>query len=170
MSHRLCAILLLALAATPVHAGPPDGNRLTYLDRTDPYYVGRTFPKLITPQWVGEPGVEAVVVLAIDDMRGPDKWEAYLRPILERLKKIDGRAAASIMTCQVDPNHPHLQTWLKEGVSLETHTFDHPCPLFRGDFDMARATSDRAVDLLADVPNNLPVAFRTPGRDTPTTV
>ena len=62
--------------AAPVLAGPPDGNRLTYLDRTDPYYVGLKFPKLTTPQWVGEPGVEAVVILAIDDMRGPDKWEA----------------------------------------------------------------------------------------------
>ena len=34
-----------------------DGNRLTYLDSSDPYYPSREFPKLITPQWVGEPGV-----------------------------------------------------------------------------------------------------------------
>jgi putative membrane-bound dehydrogenase-like protein len=170
MRRRLLLTLLLTLVAMPAYAGPKDGNRLTYLDRTDPYYVGLTFPKLVTPQWVGEPGVEAVVVLAIDDMRGPDKWEAYLRPILERLKKIDGRAAVSIMTCQVDPKHPHLQTWLKEGVSLETHTFDHPCPLFKGDFDKSKATFDRAVDLLADVPNNRPVAFRTPCCDSLNTV
>ena len=64
----------------------------------DPYYVSRTFPKLITPQWVGEEGVEAVVILAIDDMRDPAKYEAFLRPILDRLKKIDGRAPVSIMT------------------------------------------------------------------------
>jgi len=170
MTRRLFLTLLLVLLAMPVYAGPKDGNRLTYLDRTDPYYVGLKFPKLVTPQWVGEPGVEAVVVLAIDDMRGPDKWEAYLRPILERLKKIDGRAAVSIMTCQIDPKHPHLQTWLKEGVSLETHTFDHPCPLFKGDFDKAKATYDRAIDLLADVPNNRPVAFRTPCCDSLNTV
>ncbi len=50
-------------------AAPPDGNRLAYLDEVNPYYPHRDFPKLITPQWVGEPGVEAVVVLAIDDMR-----------------------------------------------------------------------------------------------------
>ena len=55
-----------------------DGNRLTYLDELNPYYVSRTFPKLTTPQWVGEEGVEAVVVLAIDDMRGHEKWEAFL--------------------------------------------------------------------------------------------
>ncbi len=101
----VAALLPLAGAV----AAPPDGNRLAYLDESDPYYVGRNFPKLITPQWVGEEGVEAVVVLAIDDMRGPAKWEAYLRPILERLKQIDGRAPVSIMTCQIDPADPHLQ-------------------------------------------------------------
>ncbi len=59
--------LTLALAG-PSLAG--DGNRLAYLDGgLNPYYPGRDFPKLITPQWVGEEGVEAVVVLAIDDMR-----------------------------------------------------------------------------------------------------
>src|SRR5262245_4614476 len=171
MTRRLSATLLLALVATPLYAGPPDGNRLTYLDRTDPYYVGRTFPKLVTPQWVGENGVDAVVVLAIDDMRGPDKWEAYLRPILERLKRIDGRAPVSIMTCQVDPPHPHLQTWHHDGVSLQTHTFDHPGPRpQKGDFARAKATYDRCVDLLADVPHSRPVAFRTPCCDSLNTV
>src|SRR3989440_6910637 len=151
------------LLAITIPTWSADGNRLTYLDGNDPYYVGRTFPKLVTPQWVGEDGVEAVVILAIDDMRGPDKWEASLGPILNRLKRIDGRAPVSIMTCQIDPKHPHLQTWLREGVSLECHTFDHPCPLLqRGDFPKAKATYDRCVDLLAAVPNSTPVAFRTP--------
>src|SRR5439155_17481038 len=161
ISRAWPVVVGFALGLGPAAAA--DGNRVTYLDRTDPYYVGRSFPKLVTPQWVGDDGVEAVVVLAIDDMRGPDKWEAYLRPILDRLKRIDGRAAVSIMTCQVDPQHPHLQTWLKEGVSLECHTFDHPCPLLKGgNLAAAKATYDRCVDLLADVPNNRPVAFRTP--------
>jgi putative membrane-bound dehydrogenase-like protein len=164
-------VTALVLAVTGVVARAGDGNRLAYVDENNPYYVSRTFPKLVTPQWVGEEGVEAVVVLAIDDMRGPEKWEAYLRPILERLKQIDGRAAVSIMTCQVDPQHPHLQTWLKEGVSLETHTIDHPCPLLQGgDFDKAKATYDRCVDLLASVPGNRPVAFRTPCCDSLNTV
>src|SRR5436309_9857006 len=123
-----------------------DANRLTYLDESDPYYVSRTFPKLTTPQWVGEDGVEAVVILAIDDMRGHERWEAFLRPILRRLQQIDGRAPVSIMTCQIDPADPHLQTWLREGVSLEAHTFDHPCPLLKdGDFAKAKATYDRCV-------------------------
>src|SRR5205807_6283824 len=144
-------------------ASGADANRLTYLDEVNPYYVSRTFPKLITPQWVGEEGVEAVVILAIDDMRGHEKWETFLRPILNRLKRIDGRAPVSIMTCQIDPKHEHLQKWLKEGLSLETHTIDHPCPLLQGgDFAKAKSTYDRCVDLLNEVPNSKPVAFRMP--------
>jgi putative membrane-bound dehydrogenase-like protein len=163
--------LAVALLAVPAAVRAGDGNRLTYLDGSDPYYVGRGFPRLVTPQWVGEEGVEAVVILAIDDMRGPKKWEDFLRPILERLKRIDGRAPVSIMTCQIDPGEPHLQKWLKEGLSLETHTFDHPCPLFgKGDLGRARATFEKCVDLLAEVPNSRPVAFRTPCCDSRNTV
>jgi putative membrane-bound dehydrogenase-like protein len=160
MFRRRLALLLLLLA-TPARAA--DGNRLTYLDGADPYYVSRTFPKLVTPQWVGEDGVEAVVILAIDDMRGHEKWEAFLRPILERLKKIDGRAPVSIMTCQIKPDEPHLQKWLQEGLSLETHTVDHPRPLLqRGDLARGRDTYERCVDMLAAVPHSRPVAFRMP--------
>src|SRR5205814_9033686 len=120
-----------------------NGNRLAYLDEVNPYYPSRTFPKLITPQWVGEPGVEAVVILAIDDMRDPKKYEAFLRPILRRLQQIDGRAPVSIMTNKVDPADPPLQAFLKDGLSLETHTLDHPCPLLaRGDFAKEKANYD----------------------------
>jgi putative membrane-bound dehydrogenase-like protein len=157
----LFPLLLCLAAAGPARAA--DGNRLVYLDSNDPYYVSREFPKLATPQWVGEADVEAVAVLAIDDMRGHEKWEAYLRPILERLKRIGGRAPVSIMTCQIDPADPHLQRWLAEGVSLETHTIDHPCPLLAGgDLAKAKSTYDRCIELLASVPGNRPVAFRVP--------
>ena len=141
-----------------------DGNRLAYLDEfLDPYYVGRDFPRLTTPQWVGEQGVEAVVVLAIDDMRAPQKYEQYLRPILDRLKQIDGRAPVSIMTCSVDPQDPQLEKWLDEGLSIDAHTVDHPCPILQGgDFAKAKSTFDRCVDLLTQIPGNKPVAFRTP--------
>jgi putative membrane-bound dehydrogenase-like protein len=159
--RRFIALLFLAVVSATTHAA--DGNRLTYLDDSDLYYVNRTFPKLITPQWVGEDGVEAVVILAIDDMRVPKRYEDFLRPILNRLKKMDGRAPVSIMTNQVDPKDPQLQEWLKEGLSLETHTFDHPCPLLKdGDFAKAKTTYDKCVDLLAGVPNSKPVAFRMP--------
>src|SRR5262249_36677250 len=161
MRYLLPALLALLLPAA-VGAQSP-GNRLAYLDEVDPYYPSRTFPKLITPQWVGEEGVEAVVILAIDDMRDPKRYEAFLRPILCRLQQIDGRAPVSIMTNSIDPKDPQLQTWLKEGLSLETHTLDHPCPFFKGaSFAKAKETYDRCVDLLSEVPNSKPVAFRMP--------
>src|SRR5947209_1456702 len=160
--HRYASLLGLLLPA-PLAARAADGNRLTYLDESDPYHVSRNFPKLVIPQWVGEPGVEAVVILAIDDMREPDRYEKFLRPILRRLKRIDGRAPVSIMTNRVDPQDARLQTWLKEGLSLETHTIDHPCPFFHGgDFARARSTYERCVDLLGTVPGSRPVAFRMP--------
>jgi putative membrane-bound dehydrogenase-like protein len=153
-------LLTLAFVRT---AWTADGNRLTYLGEANPYYVSRVFPKLITPQWVGEPGVDAVVVLAIDDLHEPEKYEKFLRPILQRLKQIDGRAPVSIMTNQVPQEHPFLQQWLKEGLSLEVHTIDHPCPFFaKGDFAKAKSTYDRCVDLMNRIPGNRPVAFRMP--------
>src|SRR2546426_3723065 len=56
--------------------------------------------------------VEAVVILAVDDMTDSKKYEAFLRPILERLKRIDGRAPVSIMTMNVKPDDEQLQSWL----------------------------------------------------------
>ena len=103
-------------------------------------------------------------------MKEPEKWEAYLRPILNRLQKIDGRAPVSIMTNRVDPRHPQLQTWLQEGLSLETHTTDHPCPLLRnGDFSKAKASYDSCVDQMDAIPGNRAVAFRTPCCDSANT-
>ena len=130
-------------------------NRLHSAFEADPYYPHKDFPKLTTPQWVGEEGVEGVVVLAVDDMRDPAKYETFLRPILDRLKAIDGRAPVSIMTNQVDPNDPRLQGWLKEGLSIEVHTIAHPCPfLHDGDFEAASRTYHDGVDLLSKIPNN----------------
>ncbi len=160
-ARGLLAALLIPFGLSAVDAA--DANRLRSLAGVDPYYPGLATARLTTPQWIGEDGVEAVVVLAIDDMRGHERWEAYLRPILERLKQIDGRAALSIMTCQIDPAEPHLQRWLDEGVSLEAHTQDHPCPLLaESDFARAKATYDRCIDQMAQVPGNRPVAFRMP--------
>ena len=146
--------------------GADIGNRLTYLDTVDPYYVNGDFPKLITPQWVGDPDVQAVVVLSIDDLRAPENFEKFLRPILNRLKQIDGRAPLSISANRVDPNHPHHQRWLHEGVTLEAHTLHHPCPLLtNGDLPFAKATFNDSIDLLWQVPNLQPVAFRGPCGD-----
>src|SRR3984893_1369555 len=128
---RILPFLLVLLLPAMAPAQSKDANRLAYLDEVNPYYPSRTFPKLITPQWIGEPGVEAAVILAIDDMKEPQRYEAFLRPILRRLKQIDGRAPLSIMTNSVDPKDPQLQAWLKEGLSIECHTIDHPCPFFK---------------------------------------
>lgn len=147
------------------------GNRLVYLDQDDPYYVSQHFPKLTTPQWFGDPFVKAVCVLAIDDMRDVQKYETYLRPILERLKEINGNAGVSIMTCRVKPEDPHLQKWIQEGVSIEVHTYDHPCPLLKDrDFEKAKGTVDRCVDLLNEIPHSKPVAYRMPCCDSLNTV
>jgi putative membrane-bound dehydrogenase-like protein len=156
----LSPVLTLNASAAPQSSDRDPLDPLLYVD---PYFPHKDYPRLTTPQWVGEPGVEAVVVLAIDDMRDPEKYEQYLRPILERLKAIDGRAPVSIMTCQVGPDHPRLQQWLKEGLSIEVHTIGHPCPLLqKGDFAAAAKTYHDCVDLMSKIPGNTPVAFRVP--------
>jgi len=144
-------------------AAEVSANRFVNLDESNPFYVGRDFPKLTTPQWVGEEGVEAVVTLGMDDMKDPAKYEAFLRPILDRLKQIDGRAPVSIMTVSVSPQHPLLQAWLNEGLSIEVHTLTHPCPLLQqGNFAGATNVVHGCVDLLSQILGNTPVAFRMP--------
>ena len=146
------------------HLAAADGNRLTYLDSADPFYVHTTFPKLTTPQWVGETGVQAVVILAIDDMRESSRYETYLRPILDRLKKSNqGQAPLSIMANAINPEDPRFTNWLAEGLSLEVHTLSHPCPLLAGgNFRAAEDTFFGGIELLARIPGNRPVAFRMP--------
>lgn len=153
--------LLFSLASL---AQAADGNRLAYLDEfCDPYYVGLQTAKLTTPQWIGEQGVETAVVLSIDDLGDVTRYEAFLRPILDRLKQIDGRAPLSIMSKQVDSSDPRVARWIQEGVSLETHTYDHPCPcLQKANFDKAKATYDRCVDAMALATGGRAKAFRMP--------
>jgi putative membrane-bound dehydrogenase-like protein len=140
-----------------------NANRLTYLDETEPFNPDLNFPRLATPQWVGESGVEAVIILAIDDMKSPEGYQSFLQPIVARLKEIDGRAHVSIMCNALDPGLPQLQGFLKDGVSLEVHTLSHPCPILAGsEFQKAADTFHDAVELLNQVPGNKPVAFRTP--------
>ena len=42
------AIVLWLMCLAIASAGPNDGNRLTYLDGSDPYYPHRDFPKLMS--------------------------------------------------------------------------------------------------------------------------
>lgn len=169
--RRACALpwlgVAIALALLPAAIGAEGagaGNRLSHLDPGwSPYEIGIESPRLVTPQWIGRPGVDAVVVLSIDDLRDADQYEAYLRPILDRLLEIQGSAAVSIMANRVEPGCPRVARWLEEGVSLEAHTFDHPCPLLHGgEFDAAKATFDRGVDMVAEAAGVPPVAYRMP--------
>ena len=161
--------IMLLTAIDQAHPDSP-ANRLAYLDGKDPFYVGLAFPKLTTPQWVGEKGVEAVVTLGIDDMRDPLIYESFCRPILDRLKQVDGRAPLSIFCNTITPTESLLQQWLKEGLSVEVHTLTHPCPILaKGNFATASNTYHGGVDLMNHIPNNLPVAFRTPCCDSQNT-
>ena len=93
MHRRL--FLLIALVASSALAA--DGNRLAYLDEPlNPYYPHRNFPKLITPQWVGEEGVDCVVTLAIDDMRDPAKYEEYIEALGKKLGAATGATRAIV--------------------------------------------------------------------------
>ena len=167
-----CIVSAAILFLSPVSLFAADANRLAYLDAPcSPYYVGVNSPKLTTPQWIGEDRVDAVVVLAIDDMKDTAKYEAFLRPILNRLKQIDGRAPVSIMTCAVESGDPQLQTWLKEGLSIEPHTTRHCCPcLQRHDLAASKKSVDSSLDMTAAIPNNRPVGFRMPCCDSLSTV
>ncbi len=160
---RMAAVLVAASFAAGAEVQDSQGNRLAYLDGADPFHVGVQFPKLTTPQWVGEPDVQVVVTLGIDDMSQTARYETFLRPILERLKRIGGRAPLSIFSNALNPADPQLQSWLQEGLSFEVHTLSHPCPILaKHDFAAAEKTYHGGVDLLNSVPGNFPVAFRTP--------
>jgi putative heme-binding domain-containing protein len=64
-----------------------NANRLTYLDSDDPFYVSKDFPKLTIPQWLGEPGVDAVVTLAIDDMADTARYTTVMNIMFSRLER-----------------------------------------------------------------------------------
>src|SRR5204863_8466009 len=115
------------------------------------------------PPSIAGTNVEAVGSLAISDMRDPVRYENWLRPVLNRLKQIDRRAPLSIFANSLDVTNAQLQSWLKEGVSLEVHTLTHPCPfLAKSNFVASAETYHGCVDLLSKITNGMPVAFRMP--------
>ena len=157
------SLVLTTLVTEPRAFAAAGANRLAHLDDASPFWPTPQSAKFTTPQWVGEPGVEAVVILAIDDMRDPAKYETFLRPILNRLKRLDGRAPVSIMANTVVPGDTNFPGWLREGLSIENHTATHPCPLLqKGGFTNAWNTYHSNVDALSNIPGNRPVAFRMP--------
>lgn len=168
---RATLLALFLLFSARLSAQTADDHHHSSVQDGDPFWPERNSPQLTTPQWIGEPGVEAAVILAIDDLRDNalPKYEAFLRPIFEELKKEEGRAPLSIMACTVKPEDPQLQTWLKEGLSIEVHTLKHPCPLLKDGLATAKENVQGCMDLMAQIPNNQPVAFRTPCCDSVST-
>jgi hypothetical protein len=186
-------LLVPGLTANRLLAAERVGSRFVYLDEREPYYPHRDFPKLTTPMWVGEPGVEAVVILSIDDMGRsphnppaappnrfaryllpPEVYARFLEPVVARLQKIDGRAPITIFTCEAHEGHPLLQQFLKEGMSLDVHTAAHWVPLLRtsdattpGEENLRLAVRDvlDCLENLSAIPNNRVVACRIPGCD-----
>ena len=163
MPRALLSVLLLAAMSFSQAQVPPSGLAV-HPAVIDPFWPELDSPKLTTPEWIGEKGVDAAITISIDDMRDTQKYEVFIRPILEKLKEVSGgRAPFSIFTCEVPPDDPQLQAWLKEGVSIEVHTLKHPCPLLqKGDFAAAKATVDGCIDLLSQIPGGKPVCFRMP--------
>ena len=92
-------IVLLVLFLWTASCVSQDGNRLVYLDAySDLNYPSTDFPKLVTPQWIGETGIQAAVIIAGDDLtpQNLDRYERFLRPAMARLQQIDGRAPISL--------------------------------------------------------------------------
>jgi hypothetical protein len=179
-------LLLLALLSASAFAVEKSGSRFAYLDERDPYYPGLGSAKLTTPMWVGEDGVEAVVQLSIDDMgrlepafrlmsyaKSPQFYYQFLQQAIERLRRIDGRAPISIYTLQAQADDPWFQRMLKEGLSIEAHTFTHPVPFLRRDpSTMSEESLEWCIrdftDCVAGLSTALgtpPVAWRMPGCD-----
>jgi len=84
--------------------------------------------------------VEAVVILAVDDMTEAAKYETFLRPILNRLKLIEWPAPVSIMTRSLPVADPQAQTWLGEGLSPKFIRHSSLPLLANGDFAAAAKT------------------------------
>src|SRR5512145_1852994 len=114
-SLRALAALLLAFLAPARSSGAASpADRFLHLEERSPFAVGPSFAKLTTPQWFGqeggfgEEGVEAVVILSIDDMRESGKYRAFLEPIQKRLRELQGESPLSIFTNRADPSDPQL--------------------------------------------------------------
>lgn len=157
MEASLAVVLLLSAGA------PADrGNRLVHLDERSPFWVGPSSPRLTTPMWFGEDGVDAAVILSIDDMRDPEKYRVFLEPVLAKLAEVEGRSPLSIFSNTIDPAHPQLARWLASGVRLDVHTLTHPCPLLGSGFEKAFSEVLDCTSLIAAVPGGRPAAFRMP--------
>ncbi len=191
MSRILC-LAIFSFAVLNSSAGESVGNRFAYLDENNPYYPDGDFPKLITPMWVGEEGVDAVICLTIDDMcrafpegkrpkglpayaRRPRVYYDFLKPVLDRLQEIDGRAPITAFCLQLDAEDKLVRHMQELGMSMECHTWTHPVPMMRtvGEIpppspaSLQAAIDDTLLCLanLSKLSGPRPVAQRNPGCD-----
>ena len=110
-------LLVLALGAACAARGVAP---LESLALPQPYAPDQTWPKLTAAQWTGDPEVDAVVILSIDDMRDPTKYEEFLRPILNRLAEVGAPGAMSIFTRFTKPSPRGLSCFAAPGANSPT--------------------------------------------------
>src|SRR5439155_1301508 len=68
------------LAETPSPGKPINPEQLVHLDESDPFYVGRNFPKLTTPQWAGQPARRiSDALLRFHEQRQPTLFRGALQ-------------------------------------------------------------------------------------------
>ncbi len=151
------ALVCSAGSIDAVWAG--DANRLVELDGETSWTGRPGEPKLITPQWVGEAGIECVVLLGVEADGVLAEWEPVVRPIVERLKQINGRAPLSLFARDVEPGAQPLRAWLSDGVRVEVLL---PAITER---NVARwkARYDETIDRLTARLGTVPVACRIAG-------
>lgn len=163
--------LLLVLLCAPTSAEPRDPDRLHHQGAiAEPFAPDRQRARLTTPQWIGRPGVEAAIVVSIDDLDASEPHARFLAPILEQLETTTGRGAVSLLANRPDPTDPGLPPLLSRGVSIGGHSETHACPLLQAG-SLARAQRDVHANLLRlfSIPGNRPIVFRTPCADSQNT-
>jgi hypothetical protein len=85
---RFLLIALLSAVASFSIGQTSQGGLPSYSPPIDPFWPEADSPKLTTPEWIGEEGVDAAITISIDDMRDTAKYEAFIRPILDKLKEV----------------------------------------------------------------------------------
>jgi len=84
----LALLVLLILVSPSLYAGKHTrGNRFAYLDAREVWYPDLSLPKFITPQWIDDAKVEAVIILSMDDMVEPEPFQQVLEPLFICLKQ-----------------------------------------------------------------------------------
>lgn len=99
----------------------------------------RSHPSAVlpTPAWIGEQGVDAAVIVSVDDLRGAklQKYNDFLSPILQELRSNNywseqANPSITIFACDLFGLTASRITNLTRTYDLQVHTISHNCPLF----------------------------------------